>query len=278
MLPAPTSLDFLEILAIAAKSGAFGGLVYVCANVSVKGRNILFLKEAAFFWPMMLITGVSIIAGAGSGIGLLFALHFLQLLKDDKTPDNILFLISGCAIAGMAAQRLIPSYTRSLESKISSLEYTAEQSKEAAKDASVLTEAQAAMAVAATRNDKIVAIGKLDEQIAKTPLDRKLIILRGRLLRRINDLPRAIASLEEFVRRKKEAGQKDTDYADVLYNIACYHAQEWSGKKTPEYREKALSNLRESVSIAPSNARDAREDQDFQDLYQDAEFVAITKS
>src|SRR5437763_5025692 len=106
-------LEVIDILTIAISSGMLGGVVAAFAKIAVEENIILFSGKPAFLRPFFVFLFASVISGAGSAVGLLFALHFLQLLKPDRTVENQLFLISACLIAGIAALRLIPRYTHS---------------------------------------------------------------------------------------------------------------------------------------------------------------------
>src|SRR6185437_14891040 len=109
-----TPLSVANVLEIAVLSGAAGGIVALGTQVTIRQKDVLFAKEPAHFWPVLAISVTHIVMGMGSAVGLLFILHFLQLLHADQTPDNVLFLVSGCLIAGASAQRLIPTLTDSL--------------------------------------------------------------------------------------------------------------------------------------------------------------------
>jgi hypothetical protein len=270
-------LTVADILNIAVWSGAAGGVIAVGTQITVRQNNVFFAKEPAHPWPVTLMIATHIVMGMGSAVGLLFVLHFLQLLHPDQTVDNVLFLISGCLIAGIAAQRLIPTLTDTLTRQLKMIEKEAEQTREVAEEAFLLTQATATLDPNIPKTDKLKMLSKMRAQLSKTPLDRALIILSGRLYRGLGDLRGAVEVLETFVRNKESAGQIDKDVADALYNIACYYCLEWNKNKSAGTKTKSLDALRRSTQISPENKRDAIDDPDFDCLREEQEFKDIVQ-
>ena len=124
------------------------------------------------------------------------------------------------------------------------------------------------------------------EILAKDKLNRKATILIARYTTEVENTPpygleQAIGQLDEFIDAKRAAGQFDRDYADVLYNRACYASRLFAALEGPEKarpRMRALSSLAESVKIAPVNAEEAAGDHDFVPLRDDPEFQKIVGS
>lgn len=271
----PTLLTVSDILNIAVWSGAAGGLIAVGTQITIKQKEIMFAKEPVHLWSFLVIVFTHIVMGMGSAVGLLFLFHFLQLLHADQTVDNVVFLISGCLIAGIGAQRLIPALTNSMTEKLNLIEKEAEETKEIVEETALLAKSAATLDPAASITERMKAIDNIKAQLSRTPLDRSLNILLGRLYRRVGDYSGAVGCLELFVKRKEDAGQIDRDLADALYNIACYNSLEWGAKKSQEAKRRALENLRRSAVILPENRNDAKNDADFADLRQDPEFLEI---
>jgi len=271
-MPALTAPD---IRRLAAASGAAGGLVFVVSNIKLRFGELRFLEDRVQPRPLILFGICSILSGAGSAVALLFVLHFLQLLKTDDSADNTLFLASACLIAGIAAQRLIPRYTDALEQKVDSLARLNEQTREIAEETSLIAKAQSALRRDSPSTDKLKVADLIRQKLRGAPMDRTLTMYLGRLLRHGGQINLAIDELTKFIQRKESRGEFDKDYADVLYNLACYHAVEAKVKQSAEHRAKALDYLKKSVAVLPSNKKDAGEDGDFDALHQDHEFLNI---
>jgi hypothetical protein len=119
------------------------------------------------------------------------------------------------------------------------------------------------------------------------PTDRRVVITLGRLLaqsssqsNRVTGLERAVDMLSKFVEIKKTKSEFDRDYADVLYNLACYKAQlsiasDIDPERQRAYREQAIQDLQTSVNVSPDNAAAASGDPDFDALRNDPSFIRI---
>lgn len=134
----------------------------------------------------------------------------------------------------------------------------------------------------ATGLDRIRAIQKLKEIRQKNPFSREITIFLGRLNRYMGDLDAAIACLSEFLTEKQNVGQSgDKDYADVLYNRACYFALNAAklGKtqaaEVEQMKERAYNDLMDSVTISPENKTDVKDDPDFDSLKSEGRFQTI---
>jgi hypothetical protein len=128
-----------------------------------------------------------------------------------------------------------------------------------------------------TKDNKV----KLEEIIRQSPLNRRAVLLRARYsVRGDNNAQEAIGILLDFIQNKKARSQtNDTDYADALYNLACYHAMGINdllpreGKK--QLLDKVMEYLRESVGTYPANRGDAEVDPDFANIKNTAEWRAV---
>ena len=86
----------------------------------------------------------------------------------------------------------------------------------------------------------------------------------------------AIKICDDFLEHKKLASELDKDYADVLYNKACYYALLYDetdeATKKEECKKASLASLSRSIEISPDNKTDAETDQDFNALRSLPEF------
>lgn len=122
-------------------------------------------------------------------------------------------------------------------------------------------------------------IGKLENWRSREPYDRRPTIYIGRLLRWQGRYAYAAKSLEKFIDYKRQRREFDEDYADVLYNKACYLAIDSAQAPDPGAKEQcltgALEALEESIKYNSSNARDAWQDGDFDSIRDDAKFLNL---
>lgn len=91
-----------------------------------------------------------------------------------------------------------------------------------------------------------------------------------------NDLGSALAALDRFLKAKAERGESDDkDYADALYNRACYKLKLWESTKREEYKHQAYEDLKRSIEISPENKVDAQNDEDLKPLREEGMFKAL---
>jgi tellurite resistance protein len=270
-----TSLSATDILKFAAASGAFGGVAYFCSQLSCDGRQVLYNGRAAFFGSAFFIAISSAVMGAASAIGLLFLLKLLELLKSDNDPLNILFLTGISVVAGVGAQRLLPAYTQSLLDRLSVAQKESEEAKEYAQAAEVTADLLATLTPDVAPTEKARAIRLGITQLQLTPLNRRIAILTARLQKQLDDFEGASSTLRTFVEEKRKNRQLDEDYADALYNIACYEAIMSQGRDD-HHRQRALETLRSSIAVSPQNRVAAQTDEDFTVLRDVADFRSLT--
>jgi hypothetical protein len=114
-------------------------------------------------------------------------------------------------------------------------------------------------------------------------LNRRLHIQLGVFNRRVGKLDEAIQILKEFVDRKKQAGQDDIHQAAALYNIACYEAVQardlkkaGNPKAAASKNTEAMDHLERTVALSPSDGPEARQDNDFDEIWADERFLKLT--
>ena len=118
----------------------------------------------------------------------------------------------------------------------------------------------------------------LRDYLSANKTDRMAAIMLSRVYQKAGYTREAIQILDEFVREKTAAGQRDKDYADILYNRACYNTLLWKTTNDENAKEKAFGDLAESVSISPENALNAVQDIDFAAIAHEERFQALIRS
>jgi hypothetical protein len=145
-------------------------------------------------------------------------------------------------------------------------------------DLAAITAAITALNVGTQPSDMMRALTLVMDRLKIEPFDRTLVITAARLQRRLGDLNAAITTSLDFIERKRAADQVDKDYADVLYNISCYHATLWSEcGRNEDNRKRSLEALKQSIAISPSNKTDAASEVDFYEMKTDPEFIELLK-
>ena len=82
----------------------------------------------------------------------------------------------------------------------------------------------------------------------------------------LGELNRTEASIQTF----KKVLEIDKSYTGAWYNMACLYSRS-------NLRAQSLTNLRTAIAYNPSCKETARGDEDFRNLWDDAEFILLTK-
>lgn len=136
--------------------------------------------------------------------------------------------------------------------------------------------------------ERFSGINSLREILQGNSKDRSATILLARIYRHegANELDISIETLSRFLGLKEEAKEYDKDYADVLYNRACYYTVKseyirtsaYTGEKlvpVDELKRRAIEDLKRSIELSKENRIDARLDGDFEAIRQDPEFRGL---
>lgn len=123
-------------------------------------------------------------------------------------------------------------------------------------------------------------VKRLNEYRHDFPTSRPLFITMGRLYRKLGKLDDAIAVLDEFIKNKQAANERDDFLADAFYNRACYKSlkatQEPDAAAKKQLLESALEDLAQALSIAPQLKGVAGADADFIPLHPMEQFNRLT--
>lgn len=153
----------------------------------------------------------------------------------------------------------------------------------------ILAEASSLLQSGGGSSSSLASVRKaLENLLQRNPLDKRAAIILARYENEIaggggkdlNALKRAITVLSRFVNAKREAGQTDKDYADGLYNIACYKAlmiallseQRADPDTLMNTKKSLIVDLKESLRVSPENKYDVASDPDFRYVLNDSSF------
>lgn len=291
-----------EILAWIVSGGAIGGIIDLAfkldfeaitekqSNQSVKNRCISYNGVCLGFWAFVGLVAINGLIGAGGAVGLQFILIGVQKFSTETTIENQILLFSIAIVAGFSARRLLPQITNRLardldltkktfEEKSYELEKKAEEVERGAEKGAQktvnLVRALQSLLKGAPASELRWGIEHLTAGVQDDPKVREYAIVLGRLYRKDNNLPSAIDVLTKFLESK--GLEQDQDYADALYNRACYKTLLFGNTKEPQSRIEALKDLEKSINLSPDNKGDARLDEDFKALWKDAEFKRLVE-
>lgn len=287
------------ILAISwiVSGGFFGGLLY-CLNrydIQDEGSKICYqgnLVTNKQVFSLALINSILGIGGAFSVLLILITLDKFDFLDD--SIQNQLFLFTISVVSGYGGRRFLNIVTSKLEKQIDEANKISQEAKEESKIAKeeskvaieeateslILTKAISTLDDASSDTDRNNAIKDLYPLLEINPTDRTLNLIAGRLLRRNKEYSTAIQLLTTYLDKKIKLKELDNDYADLIYNRACYRVLLANDVEKSSGSEKliqlALADLKESSKISPENAIDATKDSDFSSIYNNAEFIKLT--
>ncbi len=279
----PSTLDPFSIITWLIAGGALGGIAEYLRQIAYRGKGLVTNDHELHAVPVILLLLASAVIGLSGAIAIQFIFILLQSFKDENTASNIIFLFSISVAAGFGARSILPLLTKKLEKKIEGADekateagQTATAAKDEAQEAWFFAKIMTALSPVATESERQWGIEELTARLQNVPTHRSYVLWLGRLYRARKDYQSAINVLDDFLRRKEQKNERDKDYADVLYNKACYYAVLWEDTtdetKKGQYKKIALDSLSTSIVISPENKIDAISDPDFKKLKELEEF------
>ena len=265
--------------------GALGGLMDFFSRFNFKhhAQGKMHFQDirisTADFWSLFGLGLFSAFLGIGGAFAVQFVLIGINKFEAQDIATSILWLFTTCVVAGYSGRRMLSLVSSKLEEQVGKAKEEADKAKEEADEAKaearvakdesdtglLITRASAAIGPHSTMSERIALILELRAFLKVKPTHRYLTILAARLCRRDENYEDAVDILSEFVKVKEKLGQHDKDFADVLYNRACYHAliASTANYDNKDAIEACLKDLASSVAISKENAADAKSDEDF---------------
>lgn len=298
------ALEFEQIVSLMVAGGAMGGIAHFFAQFRIKGLTLHINGETASVTTTFWQAFFSSITGIAGAMAIQFILILLGAFRSSAAPIDQIFILSISVAAGFGAKQILPQITESLMRKLQQVDEKAteagttstralEEVKKASDriqqvDKSVVEKSMLYTLVAnALRlkdtedEDKQLEINQeraqmvdlLRVHIAKEPLLGAYRRPCGRLLKNLGRLNEAINEMDDFLKLRRAANQTDDDdFADVLFNKACYHALRWGQSHDAADKNTALELLRSSFDILPSNRDHAERDPDLDELRADPDW------
>jgi hypothetical protein len=228
--------------------------------------------------------------GAGGAIAVQFAMLGIGKFQHCQTTESILFLFSLSVVAGFGGRKFLSLLSNRLEEQLGEQDQKikevkavageakadaeeakieAEEAKVEAEEGMIVSSAIATLGSNSTVSERSDMIMKLERAVGQDPLDRRLVILLGRLYRKHGDYIGGAGVLSDFINRKKRIGALDVDYADALYNRSCYRVLQHNvgGADNENLIDIAIEDLADSIKILPDNVDDAISDPDFESIW-----------
>lgn len=265
------TLSFCKIFVLVTLGGAFGGALYFINRLEFENDDVsLFgkvkLSEKQFkIHQFLALLGSSMLLGIGGALAIQFLMIGIGKFQNQNTAEALMTIFSISVVAGFGGRRFLSVVTNKLEQQIDEARKESQTALGEAQESLLISSAMATLQSRGSISERIEYARKIEKLLESAPKDRTLTILAGRLYRNANkDYISALRVLDRFLSAKDKDNEKDKDYADVLYNKACYQVQ-MSKNTTPKdlLVTNAIRNLEESISISPDNARDAINDTDF---------------
>lgn len=228
------------------------------------------LKKYAF-WLVMLR---ELLLGAAGGIATAGILAAVGRMDDDPIKVGSALALTGTMFAGgFISRRVLAVAANRLEKELSQTQREVEESRVETKEE---IDYQKMVTTALTwisgphPQEHHRAVAELAALTKQRPKDRAVAILLGRAYRKVQRIPMGIEALTRFMDAIEGDKSRKDDYADALYNRACYESL--LSKQDPSMRIAALQDLKKSIDLLPDNKAYAKEDKDFEALAADPEF------
>jgi|GEM_PF-6537776 len=292
---APLSIGY--IIWLVALGGTIGGLAQFLAKVTLWHAHpgsqreplfafdeemMVYLRFGAFL-GLFLAAAVIGIAGAGGIAGILVLIKVFdpQLIAATTLQTQLQFqveLFGVSIIAGFIARRLLPILGENLVSRVKEHSKQLEEQRQTGlqlkEENSKLRDelvVERALSVLQSQSVEgwIASEREIMDFLARHPNHRRATIFAARFAaerppadKRAPDYRKGIEILTRFL---NQPNVSDFDYADVIYNRACYYAklaEDVSGDEKKTFTQRALDDLKESLRRKPENKNEAEADKD----------------
>lgn len=259
-------MTILEMLFWVILGGFLGGLCdfFNRFRLEIEKNKICFQGGPVGFWQVISLGIMNSFLGIGGALAVQFAMISIGKFPNEKTTEIQMLLLSLSLVSGFSGRRFLSLVSSKLEDQIGEAKRISEEAQEDAEESLALSKALATVRHGSTTSERVEAVGNLEKFLKRHPKDRGITILAGRIHRMNRDYESAIAVLTKFLDNKGK--EYDKDYADVLYNRACYRILcAYDKVETPRKQliKEGLEDLKFSIELSAENAHDALEDEDF---------------
>lgn len=232
--------------------------------------------------------------GLAGAFGVILLGLWVGKITIDMNQSNQIFIMSLALVSGTISYRMLPKIGDKLEEHIlkQKMEETERSAKTETKKAVDFSSAMSAAETALSRNNfhEMPQATKMLETLRPVfPSHRTLHIYLGRLYRKFKEFDKAILMLREFINRLELDKSKgivsdthDVDISAAYYNIACYLVQKaiqpgLSGPENQRLIAEGMNALKESLKRDSACIEKAKADEDFNNVKDYPEFIALTE-
>jgi hypothetical protein len=274
-----TTIDMTirELLFWILLGGSIGGVTAVLIRVKLVNDGLLLDELSARLRNLLYLAVFSSLIGSAAALAFQSILIGVGKFRSSTQIEDIMFILATSVVAGYVAREMLPMITSQVEKLTSKLEGVDKKVEHVSKKLEGVGKkvehvedglSETSLLTSAVRNE-------LESYLKSHPTDRRAATILARTCRAHKDLGGAIAVLDVFLKAKADLQQFDKDYADALYNRACYNVLLSERTRDAKYKDQAYEDLKKSIEISPPNKANAQSDEDFRPLWQEEGFKAL---
>lgn len=278
-----TTIDMTirELLFWVVLGGSIGGLTAVLIRVKLANHGLLLEEISVRSRSLLYLAVCSLLIGSAAALAFQWVLISVGKFRSNTQLEDIVFILATSVAAGYVARWIFPMITSQSEELISKVESVNKKVKHVEDDmkaTSLLTRAFLSPRPGAPRSEMQANRNNLDSYLKSHPTDRRTAITLASIYRANEDLGCAIAVLDLFLKAKADLQQFDKDYADALYNRACYKLLVSASTGDVGFKDQAYEDLKKSIEISPPKTVDAQSDEDLKPLWQEERFKTLVET
>jgi hypothetical protein len=274
-----TTIDMTirELLFWIVLGGSIGGVTAVLIRVRLVNDGLLVGELSARSRNLLYLAAFSSLIGSAAALAFQWILIGVGKFQSSTQIEDIMFILATSVVAGYVARGILPMIASQSEKPIGRLEsidkkveYVGKKLESVDKKVEDVEEdlRETSLLMRTVGNE-------LESYLRSHPTDRRSAIILATICRAHKDLGGAIAILDRFLKAKADLPQFDKDYADALYNRACYNLLLSESTRDAKHKDQAYEDLKKSIEISPPNKVDAQSDEDFRPLWQEDRFKAL---
>jgi len=274
-----TTIDMTirELLFWIVLGGSIGGVTAVLIRVRLVNDGLLLDELSARSGNLLYLAVFSSLIGSAAALASQWILIGVGKFQSSTQIDDIMFILATSVVAGYVARGMLPMITSQNDKLISKLESVDKRVEHVGKKFESVDKRVEHIEDDLRETSLLMrAVGnELESSLKSHPTDRRAAIISATVCRAHKDLGGAIAVLDRFLKAKADLQMFDKDYADALYNRACYNLLLSESTRDAKHKDQAYEDLKKSIEISPPNKVDAQSDEDLKPLWQEERFKAL---
>jgi tetratricopeptide (TPR) repeat protein len=274
-----TTIDMTirELLFWIVLGGSIGGVTAVLIRVRLVNDGLLVDELSARSRNLLYLAAFSSLIGSAAALAFQWILIGVGKFQSSTQIEDIMFILATSVVAGYVARGILPMIASQSEKLIGRLESVDKKVEHVGKKLESVDKKVEDVEEDLRETSLLMrTVGnELESYLRSHPTDRRSAIILATICRANKDLGGAIAILDRFLKAKADLQQFDKDYADALYNRACYNLLLSESTRDAKHKDQAYEDLKKSIEISPPNKVDAQSDEDFRPLWQEDRFKAL---